>query len=178
MNQWRRSVSNKKAVAFIEYTLIIVVILAAVLLSQKYIQRAFTGRWEQVSESFGQGRLYDPKTTTECVWSDTASKWYSEKCYDEKYQAYYQSYFQTCLADSSNGCIRTGTHTGSCGGSANCPCAFWNWVFLHPPPFPATWTCQYHDPNCCYNTCDALCSEVAKTQSLNDCLSVGGVNCN
>ena len=60
-----------------EYIILTVMILAAFFVFQKYIARGFAGRWKAVGESLGQGRIYDPRMTTECIsdrWSFGA--WY------------------------------------------------------------------------------------------------------
>ena len=55
-------------------------VLGAFLVFQKYITRGFAGRWKVVGESLGQGRIYDPKLTTECVFDPPSGVWYNKAC--------------------------------------------------------------------------------------------------
>src|SRR3989338_8283101 len=72
-----------KAQSLIEYITLIVMILAAFLVFQKYIARGFAGRWKAVGESMGQGRIYDPRRTTECVFDfQYTGLWYDKACFD------------------------------------------------------------------------------------------------
>lgn len=65
-----------------EYTVLIVVILWAFLVFQKYITRGFAGRWKAVGESLGQGRIYDPELTTECIFDSLYTNlWYDQACF-------------------------------------------------------------------------------------------------
>lgn len=57
-------------------------ILAAFLVFQKYIARGFSGRWKAVGESLGQGRIYDPRFTTECIYGfPYLNVWYDKACF-------------------------------------------------------------------------------------------------
>lgn len=65
-----------------EYVMLIVMIMAAFLVFQKYIARGFAGRWKSVGESLGQGRIYDPTRTTECIYDFQATNlWYDQNCF-------------------------------------------------------------------------------------------------
>ena len=77
------------AVSTLEYVLLITIIMTAFLLTQKYILRAFAGRWRQVGDTFGFSRQYDPKKTTECLWYEETDTWYVPQCFDEKMNARY-----------------------------------------------------------------------------------------
>ena len=62
--------------------MLIVIVLGAFLVFQKYIARGFAGRWKSVGESLGQGRIYDPKMTTECVYDfQYTHNWYDQACF-------------------------------------------------------------------------------------------------
>lgn len=51
-----------RAASMIEYALVIVVVIAALLGIQIYVKRAICGRWRQAGDTFGYGRQYsDPK---------------------------------------------------------------------------------------------------------------------
>ena len=69
-----------KGQSLIEYIVLIVLVLGAFLVFQKYITRGFAGRWKVVGESLGQGRIYDPKLTTECVFDPPSGPWYDKAC--------------------------------------------------------------------------------------------------
>ena len=72
-----------KAQSLIEYITLIVMILAAFLVFQKYIARGFAGRWKAVGESLGQGRIYDPRLTRECIFDfEHTGLWYDKACFD------------------------------------------------------------------------------------------------
>ena len=73
---------TKDGQSFLEYMALVVFILVAFLFFQKYIARGFAGRWKAVGESLGQGRIYDPKMTTECVYSQNAYVWYDQACFE------------------------------------------------------------------------------------------------
>ena len=52
---------DKKAISVIEYSLIIVVVVAALLAIHVYLKRAVSGRWRQAADTFGYGRqAYSP----------------------------------------------------------------------------------------------------------------------
>ncbi|OGX28682.1 MAG: hypothetical protein A2705_03160 [Omnitrophica WOR_2 bacterium RIFCSPHIGHO2_01_FULL_52_10] len=66
-----------------EYIMLIVLVLGAFLVFQKYIARGFAGRWKAVGESLGQGRIYDPRRTTECIFDfQYTSLWYDKACFE------------------------------------------------------------------------------------------------
>ena len=49
----------------IEYAVLAVVVIAALLGMSVFWMRALSGNWRQVGDSFGQGRQYEPGATTE-----------------------------------------------------------------------------------------------------------------
>ncbi|MFT5387934.1 MAG: Flp pilus assembly pilin Flp [Lysobacterales bacterium] len=73
----------KNGQAVIEYIMLIIVIIGALIIFQKYIVRAISGRWKSSGDGIGFGRLYDPKETWSCkfdyVYTNT---WYDEGCFD------------------------------------------------------------------------------------------------
>ncbi|MBI3617013.1 MAG: hypothetical protein HY210_02205 [Candidatus Omnitrophica bacterium] len=69
-----------KGQSLIEYVVLIALVLGAFLVFQKYIARGFAGRWKTVGESLGQGRIYDPKLTTECIFDPPSGSWYDRAC--------------------------------------------------------------------------------------------------
>ena len=69
--------------AAIEYVVVIVIFLIALLVFQKYIVRAFSGRWKTVGDSIGDGRIYDPNHTLECGFDSVLTNaWYDRKCFE------------------------------------------------------------------------------------------------
>ena len=73
---------KKHGQSVLEFTSLIVVILLTFLIFQKYVVRAFSGRWKGIGDSFGQGRVYDHEHTTECGYYPPADVWFDRKCYD------------------------------------------------------------------------------------------------
>ena len=68
-----------------EYLALIMFVLVAFLIFQKYIVRGFAGRWKAVGESMGQGRIYDPRVTTECIYDSIYTKlWYNKACFESR----------------------------------------------------------------------------------------------
>ena len=75
----------------IEFVTLIMFILAAFIVFQKYIVRGFTGRWKGVGDSFGQGKIYDPNRSIECAYDPIYTQlWYDRKCYED-------NCLETCL---------------------------------------------------------------------------------
>jgi len=58
MKTWE-SISSNKANLMVEYAVLIVVILAALLAISVYFKRAISGRWREAADTFGYGRQYD-----------------------------------------------------------------------------------------------------------------------
>lgn len=88
-----------KGQSLIEYTVLIVMVLGAFWVFQKYMARGFAGRWKSVGESMSQGRIYDPRLTTECIFSPS----YSNLWYD-----------QACFESSGCDCLSVGATTATC----------------------------------------------------------------
>ncbi len=71
---------HKRAASIIEYTMLFVVVMATMVVMQKYVLRAVSGRWKTVGDSFGFGRQYDPKKTLECAYYTNGNFWYEVPC--------------------------------------------------------------------------------------------------
>lgn len=54
---------TKKAVFTIEWLVLIVLIVLALLAMQLYLKRSVNGRFKSAGDSFGQGRQYEPGVT-------------------------------------------------------------------------------------------------------------------
>jgi len=79
LGSWRL---GRRGQTVFEYAAIIMFVLAAFLVFQKYIARGLAGRWKGVGDSLGQGRIYDPHATVECEYSPTAAAWFDRVCFD------------------------------------------------------------------------------------------------
>ncbi|MDP8213465.1 MAG: hypothetical protein P9X22_09315 [Candidatus Zapsychrus exili] len=89
-----------KGQSFLEYVLLIVFIIAALLVFQKYISRAIWGRYKSVGDALGSGLIYDPEKTLECGYDHLyGSGWYNAACYDENDCAQY------CAAKKQAPCV-------------------------------------------------------------------------
>ena len=73
---------RQRGQSVVEFTAVVLFILAAFLVFQKYIVRGFSGRWKQVGDSLGQGRIYDGTKTIECAFDPKTGVWFDKKCYD------------------------------------------------------------------------------------------------
>jgi hypothetical protein len=80
---------NNRAASIVEYAVLIIMFLAAIILMQKQIARTFFGRWKDMGDTFGYGELYDVNATLECGryvphspsgWGSEI--WYLQKCYE------------------------------------------------------------------------------------------------
>lgn len=54
---------NRKASLLIEYTMVIIIFIAALVCMQVYMKRAICGRWRKSADVFGGGRQYEPNVT-------------------------------------------------------------------------------------------------------------------
>ena len=73
---------NKRGQSAIEFASLMVFILAAFFVIQKYAARGLMGRWKGVGDGLGQERIYDPNKTLECEYHPTLKKWYDRVCFD------------------------------------------------------------------------------------------------
>ena len=75
-----------RATSTVEYLIVIIIFVAAILLMQKQIARSFFGRWKDLGDGFGYGEQYDPQATVDCgryVNSETnVETWYAQNCYE------------------------------------------------------------------------------------------------
>ncbi len=135
--------THRKAVAALEYVFLILIVLSAFLVFQKYILRGMAGRWRTVGDSFGFGRQYDPKRTKECLF-DTVyfHSWYDLKCAESFncdpsnipcIQSSIVSCVGACLDNCGDGTCDLGQEGCACSDCASDPSCI---VFLPPPPPP------------------------------------------
>lgn len=74
---------TRRGQSLIEWTTLIIFVVTAFFIFQKYIVRGFTGRWKTVGDALGGGHIYDPRLTLECAYDPTyTSRWYNAACYD------------------------------------------------------------------------------------------------
>jgi len=75
---------NKKyGQSMIEFVALVMFILAAFIVFQRYIVRGFSGRWKSVGGALGEGRLYDPRSTIECAYDPQyTGNWYDRTCWE------------------------------------------------------------------------------------------------
>ena len=73
---------QKKATAMLEYSALLVLVLAGFIAMHIYISRGFAGKWKDAGDSFGSGRQFDPDFTEECACSEAAHQWYNVPCFE------------------------------------------------------------------------------------------------
>jgi hypothetical protein len=70
----------------LEYAILIIIILSVMMVMKESISRSMNGRWKSTGESFGFGRQYDVKKTTECAYAQISASygvWYDAQCYQQ-----------------------------------------------------------------------------------------------
>jgi hypothetical protein len=78
---------NHKALALIEYVMLIIIVLSGLAIMKTYVSRALNGNWKEAGDSLAFGRQYQSGKTTACAFSQINEEygvWYDETCY---YQA-------------------------------------------------------------------------------------------
>jgi len=100
-----------RGASVIEYIILIVMFLTAILVMQKQIARGMFGRWKSLGDTFGHGEQYDPATTLECgrhvprVSASGQTSWGNEIWYERKC-------FECCRYINA----ATGNYAASCSG--------------------------------------------------------------
>ena len=86
---------------------VIVLIIGAMLVFQKYILRGINGRWRSIGESWSSGRLYDKNKTTECIYNQwgTTNQWYLAQCFRD--QCYLKCVGTTATSADCDSCLET-----------------------------------------------------------------------
>lgn len=54
---------KRKGFSILEYTILVVVVLAALIAMRFYVQRAIMGKYRQATDTFGFGRQFEPGRT-------------------------------------------------------------------------------------------------------------------
>ncbi|MBF0331979.1 MAG: hypothetical protein HQL17_08615 [Candidatus Omnitrophica bacterium] len=75
---------QQQAFAVIEYVVLIIVVIAALVGFRSYLQRGLQGQYRKAGETFGFGRQYSPTASIECAYDDEALVWYSTACFNNK----------------------------------------------------------------------------------------------
>ncbi len=76
---------NKRAFSTVEYIVLIIVIISALIIFRPMFERYFFGRWRATGESFSFGRQYDSKETIACAYmmkDEDNGVWYDEACWE------------------------------------------------------------------------------------------------
>jgi hypothetical protein len=78
---------NNRALAFLEYVMLIIIVLSGLAIMKTYVFRSMNGNWKEAGDSLAFGRQYQSGKTTACAFSQINAEygyWYDETCY---YQA-------------------------------------------------------------------------------------------
>jgi hypothetical protein len=73
---------KKRGQSSLEFVALMVLLISAMIIFQKYMAQGVTGRLKGVGDSLGQGRIYDPNLTTACafdIWFPSKDRWYEDK---------------------------------------------------------------------------------------------------
>ncbi len=105
-------IRKHRAQSTLEYVVLLIFVMGAFLVFQKYIVRGFSGRWKSVGDSWGNGRLYDPKKTVECandMFNDRENVWYNVPCFeaacvDSCLKVYVPATCTSCIDSCQAGC--------------------------------------------------------------------------
>jgi len=159
---------QKQAASVLEYTLLVMVILSAVLVTQKYVVRGFAGRWKQMGDSFGLGKQYDPRKTIECTYSDDFNTWYDKDCYERDLKMNYPPCYSGCFNSCEFPDPMT-PHLCENPNSDGCGCVSCNYFSMN---------CQSYEPNCCDRGCKTRCTGTTSNASMQACTMVGNIDCN
>jgi len=54
-------IQGKKAASTLEFAALVVFVISALLVFQRYIYRGMAGSWKAAGDAFGHGRQYDPR---------------------------------------------------------------------------------------------------------------------
>jgi hypothetical protein len=80
-----RRQKNKKAFSTMEYFVLMVILMTALMAFKEPLLRAIAGKWKGAGDQFGFGRQYHPTDTVECAYDNLyAQGWYDVTCYENK----------------------------------------------------------------------------------------------
>lgn len=75
---------NKRAISTIEYMMLIMLIIGALIWMKPYMQRAIQGQGKTAGDSFGFSRQYERGQVADCAYAVLPSGqgvWYDDTCY-------------------------------------------------------------------------------------------------
>lgn len=75
---------NQKGFSIIEYVIMLIIILLAILAIRGYVLKSTAGRYKAVGDSYGLGRQYATDRTISCAFDDRINAWYDEACFDNE----------------------------------------------------------------------------------------------
>ena len=76
---------HKNSFAFIEYIVLLLILMATFLTFKDYFLRALAGKWKATGDQFGYGRQFHPTDTVECVYDSVyTNRWYDVTCFENK----------------------------------------------------------------------------------------------
>ena len=105
-NMFRQLSSKRQAQSTLEYISLVIFLLVAFFVFQKYILQAFMGRWKGAGEIFGLGMRYAPGVTNICAFDYVYhNSWYNETCYDEKCDCFTTKQTNATCKDCILGCV-------------------------------------------------------------------------
>ena len=75
---------GRRGYAFLEYLVLVIVVMVALTTFRKYIQSAMQGQYRKAGDSFGMLRQYNPGASIDCAYNDKYNQWYSQECFNHK----------------------------------------------------------------------------------------------
>jgi hypothetical protein len=75
---------KSKAFATIEYIVLVVAVLGALVVMKQYLTNATAGKYVKAGEQFGFRRQFNPVTMQECVFEPGQNYWYARSCFEQR----------------------------------------------------------------------------------------------
>ena len=72
-----------KAYAVLEFIALIIFVIGAFLVMQKFLTRSVSGSYKSGADTFGFGRQYSYRETLECDYDTDSGQWFNAACYEE-----------------------------------------------------------------------------------------------
>lgn len=66
----------------LEFVFLFALVILAIVLFERFIVRAIGGRYHQVGQQMGDGRVFDPNETIECAHHHVYGGWYDPACFE------------------------------------------------------------------------------------------------
>ena len=112
MRNWITKTRQDHGQMVLEFVFLFAIIILAIVLFQKFIVRSIGGRYHQVGQQIGDGRVFDPEKTVECAHHHVFDGWYDPKCFEENCEEPCLGYTKSdsacsqCIVSCENGCNR------------------------------------------------------------------------